>query len=70
MGPIVREFQDMFPKDLPDELSPMRDIQHAIDLIPKATLPNLPHYHMNPIEHAELKKQVDELLRKRFIKES
>ena len=38
----------------------MRDIQYAIDLIPGATLPNLPHY----IEHAELQCQIGDLLRK------
>lgn len=59
----------MFLEDLLDELPPMHDIQHAIDLVPRATLSNFPYYHVNPSEHADLKKQV-ELLQKRFIRES
>lgn len=67
---LIREFGEMFPEDLLDELPLMHDIQHAIDLVPRAIFPNIPHYRMNPTKHAELKWQVDELLRKGFIRES
>jgi len=50
----LKEFEDVFPDELPDQLPPLRDIHHAIDLVLGATLPNLPHYGMNPTEPQEL----------------
>ena len=67
---ILDEFSYIFQDDLPDQLPPFRDIQHVIDLVLGSTLPNLSHYRMNPTEHQELQKQVSELLRKGFIRES
>ena len=56
---VLQEFKDVFPEELPDHLPPMHDIQHAIDFVPGATLPNLPHYRMSLVEHAELQRQVE-----------
>ena len=61
---VIEEFNNVFPKDLPNRLPPMHNIQHAIDLVLGSSLSNLLHFRMNPTEHVELKRQVIELIDK------
>ncbi|KAJ4718988.1 Transposon Ty3-I Gag-Pol polyprotein [Melia azedarach] len=68
--PLLYKCFDIIPEEMPDGLPPMRNIQHSIDFVPEATYPNFSYYRMSPKEHEILQKQVDELLKKRFIRES
>lgn len=49
------EVYDVFSASLPNSLPPMCDIELAFEIAPEATLPNLPHYHLNLKERDELK---------------
>ncbi|XP_019198894.1 PREDICTED: uncharacterized protein LOC109192648 [Ipomoea nil] len=61
---------NVFLEELPKGLPPIRGIEHQIDLIPRASLPNRPAYLTNPDEAKEIQRQVDELLQAGFIQES
>ena len=63
---LLDDFVDMVPDELPSRLPPLRDIQHAIDLVSGSQLPNLPHYKMNPKGREELNRQV-ELFERGFV---
>ncbi|KAK1641610.1 hypothetical protein QYE76_059415 [Lolium multiflorum] len=58
------EFQDVFPDELPHGLPPLRGIEHRIDLIPGAPLPNRAAYRTNPEDTKEIQRQIQDLLAK------
>jgi hypothetical protein len=53
---LLQEFEDVFPDDIPSGLSPIRGIEHQIDFIPRASIPNRPAYRSNPEETKELQR--------------
>ncbi|KAI0500729.1 hypothetical protein KFK09_018945 [Dendrobium nobile] len=67
---LLADFADVIPTDLPQEFPSVRPIQHQIDFVPGANLPNLPHYKMSPVEHQQLQKIIDDLLDKQLIQPS
>ncbi|KAL4289575.1 hypothetical protein GQ457_14G015250 [Hibiscus cannabinus] len=70
LSTLQSEFKDVFPDETPKGLPPLRGIEHQIDFIPGATIPNRPSYRTNPEETKELQRQVTELMDKGYIRES
>ncbi|GJS16714.1 reverse transcriptase domain-containing protein [Tanacetum coccineum] len=58
--PVVREFSEVFPKNLPG-LPPVRQVEFQIDLIPGATPVARAPYRLAPSEMQELSNQLQEL---------
>ncbi|KAD3641749.1 hypothetical protein E3N88_30973 [Mikania micrantha] len=67
--PIVRDFSDVFPDDLPG-VPPERDVEFRIDLVPGAKPIAKTPYRLAPTEMQELMTQIQELLDKGFIRPS
>ena len=67
---ILQEFEDVFPKDLPKELPPAREVDHQIELLPGAEPPHRAPYRMSPQGLDELKKQLRDLTEKGYIQPS
>nr|GFD42923.1 putative reverse transcriptase domain, aspartic peptidase domain protein [Tanacetum cinerariifolium] len=65
--PIVSEFLDVFPDELPG-IPPVREVEFNIELIPGSEPISKAPYRMAPIELKELKDQLQELLERGFIR--
>jgi hypothetical protein len=64
--PVVNEFPDVFPEELPG-MPPDRDIEFVIELKPGTALIYKTPFRMTTPELAELKEHIRELLEKGFI---
>ena len=55
---LLQENEDLFPEEVPNGLPPIRGIEHQIDFISGASIPNKPVYRCIPEETKEIQKQV------------
>ncbi|GJX47750.1 putative reverse transcriptase domain-containing protein [Tanacetum coccineum] len=67
--PIVRDFPEVFPKDLPG-IPPARQVEFQIDLVPGAAPLARAPYRLAPSKMKELAEQLQELSDKGFIRPS
>ncbi|WVZ88993.1 hypothetical protein U9M48_035458 [Paspalum notatum var. saurae] len=63
---IVCGYPDAFPDELPG-MPPDKDIEFLIEFLPGTAPKAMRQYRMAPIEHEEVKKNIDELLAKGYI---
>ena len=66
---LVKGFEDVL-QDPSKGLPPLRGIEHEIDFIPGASLPNRPAYRTNPTEAKEIQQQVENLIAKGWVQDS
>src|SRR5688500_9445982 len=66
---VVCEYPDVFPEELPG-MPPYRDIEFSIELLPGTAPISKRPYRMDVKDLVELKKQIEELLEKGFIRPS
>jgi hypothetical protein len=66
---VVCEYPDVFPEEL-QGMPPDRDIEFSIELLPKSAPISKRAYQMDVKDLIEVKKQIEELLEKGFIRRS
>lgn len=67
---IIHEFQDVFKDKLPNELPPVRDIDHEIQTDPGEKIPNRGLYRLSPDELRATREYIEENMRSGRIRPS
>ncbi|KAK4403215.1 Transposon Ty3-G Gag-Pol polyprotein [Sesamum angolense] len=67
--PVVRDFSEVLPDDLPG-LPPHREVDFTIEILPGVAPISITPYRMASVELQDLKKQLEELLKKGFVRPS
>jgi len=66
---VVCDFPEVFSEEIPD-VPPEREVEFSIDLVPGTKPVSMIPYRMSASELAELKKQLEDLLNKKFVRPS
>jgi hypothetical protein len=67
---VLEKYKDVITDELPKHLPPKRAVDHKIDLVPRAEPPSKAPYRLNQVELQELKRQLNELLERGYIRQS
>ncbi|GMF24419.1 unnamed protein product [Phytophthora lilii] len=70
LQPVLKEFADVFPKELPSLLPPQRSIEHEVVLKPGAQPSNRAPFRLSKVEQEALEIFVADLLKKNWIQVS
>ena len=70
LAPVLKEFGDVMPAEMPKKLPPRREVDHQIELIPGARPPAMAPYRMAIPELQELRRQLDGMLEAGIIQPS
>jgi hypothetical protein len=65
---VPQEYEDVFLEEVPLGLPPKRGIEHQIELVPSASLPNHAPYRTNPEETKEFSAKYKRSSRKGMLK--
>lgn len=66
---VLRDFLEVFPDDISD-VPPERGVEFSIDLVPNIKPISMEPYKVSASELRELKKQLEDLLEKKFVRQS
>ena len=67
---LLKEFEDIFPEELPAGLPPKRVVDHEIPLQPGITPPSRPIYQLSRPEMEELTSKLEDFTKKGYIRPS
>ena len=67
MEALLKEYEDVFPNELPYGVPQRRVVDHRINLLPHSTPPSRPAYRISPADSLELKRQLDDLIAHGFV---